>query len=173
MPLLKSEQDLIDSYLRIPKNKIGDFYMNNISLSMILENVIDDLSDLIDEKKAKIRLHEMHFIKGNYFLLRLLFQNIIENAILHCKESSPQIEIGQKNIQNKTIIAVTDNGPGIDDAVIDHLFAPRDEAAYANLDLEQTSGLDICMQIMKFHQGSMSFNYNQPQGTIVGLVFNN
>jgi PAS domain S-box-containing protein len=68
-----------------------------IDLNVLLQNVKDDLGALITESKAEITVQPLPIVNGFETELRLLFQNLITNAVKFRKtDSIPQISISYK-----------------------------------------------------------------------------
>lgn len=146
------------------KCKIGDFYFSSIMMTSVAQQAIEDLYFLVEEREAKIKVDCLPTVKGNHFLLRTLFTHLLTNAIHYSfPDQRPHIEICSTEILGKSLIMVKDQGVGIKDDVIDQVLTPRKHLP--------DTGLYTCLRIMKFHQGNMSFNKNDPNGTIVGLIF--
>jgi two-component system, chemotaxis family, sensor kinase Cph1 len=102
-------------------NTDGD--MENCDLNEIVRDVLADLSDTIGRHQAKIQVPLLPVIRGRAFLIRLLFQNLIANAIkFHRPGTSPNIGIVVKSKEAEWEFAVRDDGIGIDENQLPTLF---------------------------------------------------
>jgi light-regulated signal transduction histidine kinase (bacteriophytochrome) len=89
---------------------------------------------------------------GDVDRLKVLFQNLIDNAIKFRSTAAPQIEIAATADAEGWIFSVRDNGIGIDRKYWHNLFAPfkrlhGPEIPGAGL------GLAICKRIVETHEG--------------------
>ena len=91
------------------------------------------------------------YIKADLELLEQVIINLIRNAIEALDQTvNPVIELTAKcNEENKTIIGVRDNGPGIDKDVLDQIFIPF----FSTKKHGSGIGLSLSRQIMKLHKG--------------------
>lgn len=68
----------------------------------------------IEKEKADVQYTALPKVTANKSLMEILFQNLISNAIKFKKvDSSPRIVISAKREKNFWILAVKDNGMGI------------------------------------------------------------
>ena len=93
---------------------------NNVPLTMVdctalVDNVLLDLSCIIQETSAHINVQKLPSILGNETELRLLFQHLITNAIkFRQPDVCPEIHISVQRDNNSYIFLIADNGIGID-----------------------------------------------------------
>jgi two-component system sensor histidine kinase ChvG len=91
---------------------------------------------------------------GNVTRLNQVFQNIISNA-LSFSHSGTVITIKLERPSKRAIISIEDQGPGIPENKLDHIFdrfyseRPKHEAYGSHSGL----GLSICKQIIAAHNG--------------------
>ncbi|MCX6267860.1 MAG: PAS domain S-box protein [Bacteroidetes bacterium] len=89
----------------------------------MVREVLSDLSDSISDSKAKIIIRELPEIKCYATELRLLFQNLIINALkFRKKEVVPEITISAEKTGSEWDFSVKDNGIGIEDKNKDKIF---------------------------------------------------
>lgn len=100
-------------------------------------------------------------------LLDQVLVNLLKNALDAVRDTeSPRIGLGGGLEFGRILIAVSDNGPGIDADSIDQVFVPffttkRDGSGI---------GLSLCRQIMTAHGGDIAIDSGD-SGTTVKLVF--
>lgn len=148
----------------------------NIKLSVtdcnhVISSVIKDLSTKIKESKALIIVDELPEINAYQTELRMLFQNLIINA-LKFKDPSrdPIIKIGYINHDDFWEFFVEDNGIGIDKKHSEKIFRIF-QRLHNNSVYEGTGiGLAHCKKIVDLHEGEISVKPNIPQGTIFILT---
>ena len=144
-------------------------------LDQILDEVLNDFSEIIEEKKIRIRRDPLPSLK----LIRLqfvqLFSNIISNAIKYSREDVPlQIEIRctldkkisdlPGNSKSYYVITISDNGIGFMQEYADKMFELfrrlESGAGYSGTGI----GLAICNKIVKNHGGSIRATGNPGKG---------
>lgn len=105
----KLVQDLLDySKLSTADKDVADVDVNNV-----IEKVIELLEDEIRKKRAEITIHKIPKVCGDKRLLRIVFQNLISNALKFVDESvTPEIEIWAEESKDCVRIFVN-NGIGI------------------------------------------------------------
>jgi light-regulated signal transduction histidine kinase (bacteriophytochrome) len=85
-----------------------------VDCNKIMEEVLSDMADTIAKCHAAISFGELPHINGYETELRLLFQNLIDNAIkFHKKDICPEVKISYKNLPKEWLFSIEDNGVGI------------------------------------------------------------
>ncbi len=126
----------------------------DISIPKIeIEIVPDDLTMLADED-----------------LLGQVLINLVKNAI-ECfdkNQQDKQINLsGLKNKEGQIIIKMDDNGPGINNEIIDNIFIPF----FTTKKHGSGIGLPLSRQILRLHNASIHVNTHIGEGTIFTLTF--
>lgn len=159
--MAKLINDLMD-YSRLS----SDVLPEEIDLTEIIQEVLSDLEYLIDEKQAKLTIHDFPTIFGVPTQLRQVFQNLIGNALKFSKaDELPSIEITSEIIETKDFesnedpngnfcrITVKDNGIGFDEKYLDKIFvifqSLNDRTTYEGTGI----GLAIAKKIIEKHNG--------------------
>ncbi len=84
-------------------------------LNLVMRSVKETLKAAIAESGAKISVPELPVITGKTAHFESFFKNLIVNAIKYRSSAAPDINITVEKSADKFIIAVTDNGIGIDE----------------------------------------------------------
>jgi len=149
-------------YSRIGKETL----MSKVNCNEIVEEVKADLSLLIKGSNATIEVANLPAVMGYSIELRILFQNLISNALKFRSEDSPQIEISCTKEGEYWKFLVADNGIGIEPAYGDKIFKlyqrlhPRGEYQGYGLGLAQ------CHKIVtELHNGLIWVEQNVPRGS--------
>lgn len=100
---------------------------------------------------------ELLMVPMDGILIEQVLVNLLENAALHGKNAKLiQIIVSQE--EGRVLIAVRDDGEGIDEAVLPHIFEgslqPR-EGQEIDSKKNMGIGLSVCMSIVKAHKGNM------------------
>jgi len=125
-----------------------------VDCNKILNEVISDMSESINLYEAKITVQELPVLNGSETELRLLFQNLIHNAIkFRKKDVHPEINISAKDHENEWVFAIEDNGIGIegkDKVIVFNIF----QRTHNRSEFEGSGiGLAHCKKIVELHGG--------------------
>ena len=115
---IQNMQDLTEKLLFLAKSKNLVAEKNNISLDNALKEVIDNLSFAYPKQKINYISSEI-FIDSDIALLKLLFKNLIENAIKYGKDNPINIELKK---EKKVKVIIEDFGVGISEKALPHIF---------------------------------------------------
>lgn len=142
--------DLLE-YSSIGKRK----EMMQVDCKKLVEVIQEDLQTKIKETNSIIEVGELPVVKGYETELRLLFQNLISNAIKFSKPGiSPKVKISAKEQDGWTFM-VQDNGIGIADEHKDKVFGLF-QRLHSRSEYEGTGiGLAHCKKIVELHKGNL------------------
>ncbi|PIB36190.1 hypothetical protein BFP72_12695 [Reichenbachiella sp. 5M10] len=130
--------------------------LTEVNSEKIVTEVIEDLQQLIQSKKAKIEVGRLPRIYAYETELRQVFQNLISNALKFQKANHTcDIQINYLELENHHQFSVSDNGIGIASKDIDRIFH-----IFQKLHLSQTYeghgiGLAYCKKIIELHDGDI------------------
>ncbi|WP_052444632.1 ATP-binding protein [Flammeovirga sp. OC4] len=131
--------------------------ITEVNLNEILKGIVEDLQIMINEKKAIIQSASLPTLNGCEVGLRLLFQNLIENALKYQREGNqPKIIIKAEPQENGWLFSIEDNGIGIREEHQKKIFQVfqrlhTDQSVYRGTGL----GLSNCMKIVKVSGGKL------------------
>jgi light-regulated signal transduction histidine kinase (bacteriophytochrome) len=101
----------------------GDPKKENVDMTTILADVLNDFTDEIDSRGIRILIGPLPVVIGDRGALRVALCNLVSNAVKYTsKKDDPVIEIGFKNEGSEYIFYVRDNGAGFDMNYADKLF---------------------------------------------------
>ncbi|MEK7432253.1 MAG: PAS domain S-box protein [Cyanobacteriota bacterium] len=129
----------------------------NVDIRKLISDVLIDLDSLIKTSQAIIEVSDMPKIRVYKLEMRQLFQNLITNAIKFQKKNSiPKIQITSKNIDDKWVFSIKDNGIGIDSNHFARIFDIF-QRLHVNEDEYKGSGIGLayCKKIVNIHQGEI------------------
>jgi len=152
----------------------GGYKVNfqRINLTDIAETCVDDCKSRFPEREITDAIKENIFIEGDPFLLQMLLNNLLENAIKYAPKNLP-IHVTLVKNANKTCLAIADLGPGIDDNEKKSIFDKFYRSGSENTRKAQGTGLGLylCKKIVETHNGYISVTDNQPNGSIFKVTF--
>ena len=138
-------------YSRIGHDKI----MTEVDCNKVVQDVLKDMTTLIEESHAAIYAEKLPVVKG-YPELKSLFQNLISNAIkFRKKDEQIIIHITVQSKNNEWLFAIKDNGIGIDKKYYERIFTIfqklHTQKQYAGTGI----GLAHCKKIVELHRGKI------------------
>jgi PAS domain S-box-containing protein len=125
-----------------------------IDCNKIVDTVLIDLDDSIKGSNARITVQKLPTVSGYATELRLLFQNLIENAIkYHRPDMVPELNISAESQDKKWLFSIKDNGIGIDKKHNEKIFIIFQRLHNRN-EFEGTGiGLAHCKKVVELHGG--------------------
>ncbi|PSR13907.1 MAG: hypothetical protein C7N36_06045 [Bacteroidetes bacterium] len=127
-----------------------------VDCTTLIQQIINDLSSQINTTQATIKVDPLPQIKGYETELRMLFQNLISNAIKFRKsDQHPLIQLGVQEEKKQWIFSVKDEGIGIDPIYQDQIFVLF-QRLHGREEYEGTGiGLAHCQKIVDLHGGNI------------------
>ncbi len=127
-----------------------------IDCNVLLKTITDDLSLKINTTNATINWSNMPQIMGIKAEMRLLFQNLISNALkFKHKDSAPTITISAEEKEEDWLFTIADNGIGIETKHLDKIFSIF-HRVHSKDEFEGTGiGLAHCAKIVEIHDGEI------------------
>ena len=166
---IQNMQELTEKLLFLAKSKNLIAEKNNINLDNVLKEVIDNLSFAYPKQKINYISSEI-FIDSDIALLKLLFKNLIENAIKYGKDNPINIELKK---EKKVKVIIEDFGVGISEKALPHIFERfyrEDEAR--NREIKSYGlGLSIVKEIISLLDIDIQVESQLGKGTKITLLF--
>ena len=105
------------------------------------------------------------------FVIKILFEELIENAIQYCDKPQPCVKINYKELLNIHQFSVKDNGIGIKEEYKERIFVIF-QRLHAQTDYEGTGiGLAICHKIMQRMGGKIWVDSEYGNGSTFFFTF--
>ena len=143
-----------------------------VNLNLLMSSVFEDLKNLNPDRNLIFSSDTIPEIQGYPDLLRILFQNILGNAVKFTRGRNPaKINVSFQSSGDTVTLAVCDNGVGFDPECGGKLFRVF-ERLHTQEEFEGTGvGLVIAKRIMRHHSGSIQINGKPGHGACVILSF--
>ncbi len=168
----KRMKNLIDALLEYSRLGRSREY-KNVDCNIVLQELQDDLKKIIEETNANITIGKLPVVKGSEIELRLLFQNLISNAIkFRDAKTIPKIDISctkrgnsKEKVNSFWQFSVKDNGIGIPEEHKERIFAifqrlhSRDQYQGTGI------GLAHCKKIVESHGGEIWLESKEGKGS--------
>jgi nitrogen-specific signal transduction histidine kinase len=179
---LKSIDDLIKDLITFTQLNDSSINLNieRFSLSNEISESIESMEPLAKEKNIKIvdNINKNIELNADKNKIKQVFQILIDNAIKYSKRDSEIIvnsnfnRLSEKNV-NELIIEFVDDGIGINDEDLPHLF----ERFYRSKRVAHIEGiglgLSIAKTIIQMHGGKIHAKRNLDRGTTFSIVLPN
>ena len=139
-----------------------------VDLNAVLDGLLQDLRAEISESNAQILIGPLPEVQGIELQLRILFQNLLQNAMKFRRaDVSPKIEIQNTTPTGAEAVSITvkDNGIGLPEDSKDKIFdlfkRLHNREAYAGSGL----GLSVCRRVAHNHGGDVVAASSEGQGS--------
>jgi PAS domain S-box-containing protein len=175
---------LIDNLLEFSRISLNNPPPQQVNLSVILNNAMEDLDLTIAETNTSINVGQLPSIEAISSQMLQLFANILNNSIKFRKENTPlQINIHSRKftaLENETynlppeipffLITVEDNGIGFEQQYADKIFQLfqrlEGKSEYPGTGI----GLSICKKIVTNHKGLIFANAIPGKGATFSII---
>jgi signal transduction histidine kinase len=147
-----------------------DLHLVPVVLEEIAQQAIQMLQPFAQQKGLILRLETKagQQVRGDETRLRELLVILLENAI-HYSPPETEIVLSTQAEGQWYIVSVQDQGPGISDEELPHIFSRFYRGASAQCQPGTGLGLTIALQIAHLHQGELSVSNIPGQGACFRL----
>ncbi len=147
---------LIDDLLKLSLVTRSEMNFSLVNLSAIAKHIVDTLIESDPERKAEFIIHEDLQATGDGHLLRVVFENLLNNAWKFTqKKPAAKIEFGVKKDQPTPVFFIKDNGAGFNMSNVENLFTPF-RRLHSDKDFPGTVvGLATVQRIIRRHGGKI------------------
>jgi light-regulated signal transduction histidine kinase (bacteriophytochrome) len=156
---------LINGYLEYAFIQIDAASFELVSLTTLLEEALQNISEEVQKNKAKINFNKELFAKcpsllGNTQLLCSVFQELITNSMRYCDKAPAEVEVTLEMQPGICLIAIKDNGLGIHPKFFEQIFwvikPDQESGGYKR----NSIGLSISKKIIEHHGGKIWVSSN-------------
>ncbi|PHH97762.1 HAMP domain-containing histidine kinase [Fusobacterium nucleatum] len=166
---IQNMQELTEKLLFLAKSRNLTIEKTSINLDSVLKEIIDNLIFAYPKQKINYSSSEI-FIDSDAVLLKLLFKNLIENAIKYGKDNPINIELKK---EKKVTVIIEDFGVGISEKALPHIFERfyrEDESR--NREIKSYGlGLSIVKEIINLLDIDIQVESQLGKGTKITLLF--
>jgi PAS domain S-box-containing protein len=160
-------QELINDLLTYSRAGSRALELTQVDLDATLDRVLIDLGGAVEDSCATVtRDAPLPTVEGDGLQLQQLLQNLIANGIKFRRpEVPPVVHVSARREPGSWVIAVSDNGIGIEEQYRERIFALfqrlHSRAEYPGTGI----GLAICRKIVERHGGAIRLESEPGQGT--------
>jgi signal transduction histidine kinase len=149
-------QTLIEDLLRFSRVSTQGREFAPVDLGAVTEDVLDDLSELVQGTGARVEVGPLPTINGDATQLRQLIQNLLSNALKFRREGvEPYVRVAAGVESGWLTLTVADNGIGFEEQYRIRIFRVFERlhgrGAYPGTGI----GLALCRKIAERHGGTV------------------
>lgn len=150
------------TFSRIGRNKMPE----PVDCTKVFAGVLSEMEETIRKNQAKITIGKMPVIMGFEGEIKLLFQNLLSNALkFRNKISTPEISFQCHNKSGVMEFSITDNGIGLAEVYSKKIFMMF-QRLHPDEDYPGTgAGLALCKKIINHHGGEIWVKSKPGQGS--------
>ncbi len=93
-----------------------------VDMSAVLCHAMEEMHDIFEAQNVRMNAVHLPLVWGRAPLFRMVFRHLLSNALKHCGERSPVIDIGVDDLGDAWQFAVADHGMGVEARHADRIF---------------------------------------------------
>jgi two-component system phosphate regulon sensor histidine kinase PhoR len=166
----------VESILQIGQLERREYEINKqpLDLQDLLLGVMDSFKLQLEAKPSNIETYfeaKNHLIKADEEHLLHVFSNLIDNAIKYSKETI-DITIHTRNINNKIVVSIEDQGIGMNADTIKYIFEKFYRAHSGNIHNVKGFGLGLSYVkwVVDMHKGKIQVDSQEDAGTKIEIT---
>ena len=170
---------LTNQLLEYSKNEHKQMELNNTTFNLKTEvdKIMLPLATLTENKgnklNVKLDVPVQTMVHSDSVRISQLFYNVVGNAVKFTENGVITIEVISEKKDNtlELFVAVTDNGPGISEADLAHIFEEhyQGDASKSVSEIGVGLGMKLCKEIVELFHGTISVESKLRQGTKVSF----
>lgn len=149
------------------KEERNRLYRQPLSIQSILPGVLGMLRLMLEGKPIELRMKvpaSLPPVLGDEGRLVQVLYNLVHNAIKYTAQGSITVSAAERG--GKVRIEVTDTGIGMDEATMQRIFLPYEQAEVGRRDGRGLGlGLSICQQLVERHGGELTVRSSPGAGS--------
>jgi heavy metal sensor kinase len=172
----KKMSKMIDNLLFLSsiESPAYNYELKEIPIYEILLDVIKNSKAKLKQKKIKLKLSRLEavIIKGNDILITQMLINLLDNAYKYTNQKGTiEIELYKEN--NQAVFMIKDNGIGIEEKYIPHIFNRfyQVDKSRSQANTGHGLGLSIVNKIAVLHKAKIQVQSELNKGTSITILF--
>ncbi len=162
---LKYYVDTLFEWLKLESGE-RTYHFENINLFEYLREIIADLIPQFERANMKYDIaipEKALIIRTDASALKRIVENITQNALVHSQAS--HIKIEAREFENRVMLQISDNGIGISEAQLPHIFERLYKCNTARGVSGNGLGLSIVKELVGRLDGEINVHSKENQGT--------
>lgn len=165
-------EDIVDNIINLSMTKVNSISNDLVPMHFMIRKVSEELTLMHKISPSCIKYGDLLPIWGDKSTLYQIFLNVIGNAVKYsARSNSPQIEVHSCASEQHICYRVTDNGIGIPNDFIPHVFDMFHRANNAGEFQGTGVGLSLVKRIMDRMDGAVEIDSTPGLGTTISLYF--
>jgi signal transduction histidine kinase len=152
-------------------NITEDVETEDVDLNVLVNENMNQLRTIIEDKNAMITTVNLPTIKTNRLLIGLIFQNLIENGLKYNTSAQPKIVIESNVVKEGIELTFSDNGIGIEKDYHESVFQMFTRLHNDHQIAGTGMGLAICKKIIERLHGKITLQSEVGLGTSFVIYF--
>jgi two-component system sensor histidine kinase/response regulator len=138
----------------------------SLQLNEIVENTINQLTPITDEKNIAILFNPEHriMVKADKVMLETVVRNLLRNAVKFSSQNDV-ITVNTFIKKDKAVVEVIDNGVGIPDSVQNVVLSGMYNSYGTNNEKGSGIGLIFCKELAEKNGGKLWFDSTEGKGS--------
>jgi PAS domain S-box-containing protein len=167
-------REMIDDILTLSKlDHFSNLNSHELDLNDLLQELIDDLSSTAEKKAIRLQFSnetEQARVIVSASEMRRAFSNLIDNAITYTPQDGT-VTVRLRREDSGYLVSIQDNGIGIDEKDIPHIFDRFFRSEKARFTAAGTGlGLAISRRIIELHYGNIEVVSEVNKGTTFSVL---
>ncbi len=169
---VNNQAELLEDLLLWAKNQFENVSINpeEVHLNEIIREVLDLTDFSASEKNIHFinRVNDTIKIYADPDMLKIIIRNLINNAIKFSYQNG-RIWLDTDESENEVKVAITDEGVGMSEEVVDKIFKKDIHYTTKGTGGEKGSGLglDLCLDFIEKHNGTINAKSKPGEGTTI------
>ena len=159
-------KQLIEGLLEYSRVESNNDDIDDVNCNLIVNEVLHDLSIKVKETNADIMIDDLPSVTGIHEQIRIVFYNLINNALKYTDKSKPIVHIGSELCGDNVKFFIKDNGIGIKQQYQEKIFVIfkrlHSRSEYSGTGI----GLSISKKIVERHGGEMTVTSSFGEGFV-------
>ncbi|MEF8851843.1 MAG: HAMP domain-containing sensor histidine kinase [Haloarculaceae archaeon] len=157
--------DIVDDVRTLLRANRQELEFSRIEITEMVRDSLLKFEDRYEGLETTVRMSDEAFVEASDLLPRV-FDNLFRNAIEHNDSSPVRVTVMSVKTDNKVMIEIGDNGPGIPESLREGLFAP----AIGQSDNQARLGTVIVGRLVEQHDGEIRILETGPDGTTIEVT---
>lgn len=151
-----------------------DFTFERVNVTALAERVVESFQPHAEYKDQNLRradFAEEAFVRGDAVRLQEAMKNIVNNALKYSPRGET-VEVRVERAEAEVRFSVSDQGPGLREEDLQHLFKPFQRLTAQPTDGEVSLGLGLYLvnEIISRHDGDVDVETSAGEGSTFTLV---
>lgn len=157
--------ELISDTLLYSKTSRDEKVIETVNLNGVIEQVQNDLESFITDRHGRVTCQDLPEVTMDRQQIYSVFLNLIKNAVKYCERDIPEVRISCTARNEDFVIAVEDNGIGIEAEYFERIFMPFKRLHGREIYEGSGVGLAIVKRVIENHGGKIWLESEPGSGT--------